>query len=296
VEPVHVEHSVPGAYGFIVHTSKGAIVYSGDLRMHGPQRALTEDFIERAKAAKPIALLIEGTRMGSETEHNITEEEVEGKIDGIVKASKGLVFAYFSMSNVDRFMSVYASAVRNKRIMVIDTRFAYIIDSLREYVPTLPDVMEDKNIRVYFRLAKSCTYADKDYFVYERKYLPKMIKAEDIAKDQKRYLMHMGFNKLIELVYIQPKDADYIYSSSEHFLEGEENEEERKVLENWMEHFKVRFHKAHCSGHASKKDIAHIIKEIDPKILIPIHTDDPGAFKAIHKDVRLPEKDGTLRL
>ncbi|MFQ5553549.1 MAG: MBL fold metallo-hydrolase, partial [Thermoplasmata archaeon] len=29
VEPVHVDHSVPGAYGFVIHTSGGAIVYTG---------------------------------------------------------------------------------------------------------------------------------------------------------------------------------------------------------------------------------------------------------------------------
>jgi len=31
IEPVHVDHSVPGAYGLVVHTSNRAIVYPGDL-------------------------------------------------------------------------------------------------------------------------------------------------------------------------------------------------------------------------------------------------------------------------
>jgi len=34
IEPVHVDHSVPGAYGFIIHTSSGAVVYTGDFRAH----------------------------------------------------------------------------------------------------------------------------------------------------------------------------------------------------------------------------------------------------------------------
>ena len=45
IEPVHVDHSVPGAYGFIIHTSQGSVIYTGDLRMHGLHAEMTEDFI-----------------------------------------------------------------------------------------------------------------------------------------------------------------------------------------------------------------------------------------------------------
>ncbi len=289
IEPIHVEHSIPGAYGFIVHTSKGAIVYSGDFRLHGPQCKMTQEFLERAREAKPYALLMEGTRMGSEGEHNYTEKEVEEKVDGIVKESKGIVFAYFSMSNIDRLMSVYHAAVKNKRKLAIDSKFAYILDNLKEKVPAIPDVMEDKNIMVYYKLSKSGAYSEKDYQVYERKYMGKMVTYKDIAKNQEGVVMHMGFNKLMELVYIQPKNADYIYSSSEHFLEGEENEAERQVLENWMRHFNVKFHKAHCSGHASRKDLEEAIRIVNPQILIPMHTDCPQEFLKLHKNVIVPE-------
>ena len=44
VKPVHVDHSVPGAYGMIVETSTGQLVYTGDLRVHGRAAKLTHDF------------------------------------------------------------------------------------------------------------------------------------------------------------------------------------------------------------------------------------------------------------
>jgi len=34
-EPIHVDHSVPGAYGFIIYTSAGPIGYTRDIRLHG---------------------------------------------------------------------------------------------------------------------------------------------------------------------------------------------------------------------------------------------------------------------
>src|SRR5256712_7797904 len=62
VEPIHVDHSAPAAYGYLVHTSVGTIAYTGDLRHHGPKKVLTEDFIAAAAAAKPLLLLTDGTR------------------------------------------------------------------------------------------------------------------------------------------------------------------------------------------------------------------------------------------
>src|SRR5439155_1032725 len=63
VEPIHVDHSAPAAYGFLVHTSGGTIAYTGDLRQHGPHSEMTKDFIDAAKTNEPIALITEGTRV-----------------------------------------------------------------------------------------------------------------------------------------------------------------------------------------------------------------------------------------
>ena len=296
IEPIHVEHSIPGAYGFIVHTSKGALVYTGDLRLHGPKSAMTKEFLAKAAAAKPYAMLCEGTRMGYDAEHNYTEEEVEVMVEEVINKSKGLVFANFSMSNVDRFMSFYRATVKNKRKLVVDTRFAYILDNLKDKIPGLPDVRKDPNILVYYRLAKSCKFNQMDYAPWEREYWGKKITYKELAKAQKKFVMHITFYKLMELVYIQPKNADYIYSQSEHFLEGEENKEQKKVLDNWMAHFNVAFHKAHCSGHASRQDIEEIVKIIKPKVLIPMHTQNAEDFRKFHENVIIPEKEKKLEI
>jgi ribonuclease J len=64
IEPIHVDHSLPGAYGFVIWTSEGPIIYTGDLRMHGYKSEMTDDFINKAKEAKPVAMITEGTRIG----------------------------------------------------------------------------------------------------------------------------------------------------------------------------------------------------------------------------------------
>ena len=295
IQPIHVEHSIPGAYGYIIKTSKGNIVYTGDFRLHGPKKGFTEEFVAAAAKAKPIAMLCEGTRMNYEQEHNFTEEEVSSKVSSIIKGSKGTVFTYFSMSNVDRFNSVYKAAKANNRIMVIDTRLAYIMSQMKDKVD-FPDPLTDDNIKIYFRIAKSCTFVEKDYYLWEKEYMHKMITYKDIKKAPSKYVMFLGFNKLIELIYLKPSNADFIYSMSEHFLEGEDNEDTKRVMENWMKHFKIKFHKAHCSGHASQSDIKKIVAAINPKLLIPVHTENAKGFKEFHSNVKVVKNGDSLEI
>jgi ribonuclease J len=294
-KPVHVEHSTPGAYGYVIEASDDRnIVFTGDFRRHGPKQEYTEEFIREAAKAKPYCMLCEGTRMTPDPEKQFSEEEVYERVLGIIQDSNGLVYANFAMINVDRFNSFYKACVEDGRTFVVDTKMAYILDQLREKIPDLPDPCTDENLNVYYRLSKSCQFCEKDYYVYERKYMDNMITFKELKKNQKDYVVHTNFTKLMELVYIQPKEADYIYSSSEHFLEGEDNEDMRTVLYNWLDHFDIKLHKAHCSGHASKSDIEYAIKKIKPEILIPIHTQNPEEFRKIHDDVRVPKKGGTI--
>src|SRR3990170_4040166 len=67
IEPIHVDHSIPGAYGFIVHTSQGSLVYSGDYRLHGPMKKMTDEFSTRAAQCCPDLMISEGTRVSPET-------------------------------------------------------------------------------------------------------------------------------------------------------------------------------------------------------------------------------------
>jgi ribonuclease J len=66
VEPIYVDHSLPGVCGFIFHTSKGSIGYTGDIRFHGRRESTTRDFIERCSNSDIDVLLCEGTRVAEE--------------------------------------------------------------------------------------------------------------------------------------------------------------------------------------------------------------------------------------
>src|SRR5712692_924675 len=145
VEPVHVDHSVPGAYGFIIHTSQGSIAYSGDFRAHGPRADMTEDFARRAGEAKPALFLCEGTNLVRGDLR--TEEEVLQKADHVVKKTKGLVLANFSTADLDRLKTFYEVARRNNRLLAVSLRQAFLLRALlKDRNLKIPDVTSDPNI------------------------------------------------------------------------------------------------------------------------------------------------------
>ena len=92
LEPIHVDHSLPGCNGFVNRTSSSTIVYTGDLRIHGNKADLTNEFIERAKAAKPDVLMCEGTRINESS----TQKELDvfrTCLDYVTQAKDKFVFA-----------------------------------------------------------------------------------------------------------------------------------------------------------------------------------------------------------
>jgi ribonuclease J len=117
IGPFHVDHSVPGAYGFVIHTSNGAVVYTGDFRDHGAKPEMTRDFVESAKNAKPAAIITEATNMTGTT--ICSEPEVESKLSSIVAGADGIVLAEFAYSDVDRLNSFYHIAKKNRRCLAV---------------------------------------------------------------------------------------------------------------------------------------------------------------------------------
>jgi len=289
VEPVHVDHSIPAAYGFIIHTSKGAIAYTGDLRVHGPRKDLTEEFIQKATENEPIALIVEGTRMApKETRQNYSEPEVQKHATEIIGSTDKVVFANRYSRDLDRFKSFYNATTKNHRTLVISPKSAHLLSKLQnDKHLNLPDPSKDDSIRVYYKRKKTGKYDDKDYFEWERKFLNKKITSQEIRKNQKGLVMDLDFYQLTELIDIRPRrGSHFIHSMSEPFSE---EDIEDKIMHNWIKHFGLQFHQLHASGHMNRKQIVDLISKIKPNRIFPVHTENQDLFKMAFKNTQTIE-------
>lgn len=64
VEALPVDHSLPGACGFIIYTSKGSIGYTGDFRFHGRRGSETQKFLEKCGNSELDILLCDNSSTG----------------------------------------------------------------------------------------------------------------------------------------------------------------------------------------------------------------------------------------
>lgn len=290
VEPVHVDHSTPGAYGFIIHTTEGCVVYTGDFRLHGPRGDMTRDFVARAAEERPIALLCEGTRVSdSDPRESTSEEWVRDTAGKLVSSTDKLAVVSFYPKDVDRMRSFRDVAKGAGRRFVVSAKVAHLLTALQgDPHIDAPDPMSDPHMLVYVR-----KMARPEKVRYEKEYADKMessdhVVGSDYVRDhQHELIFHTDFMQLTELIDIRPSSRSlFIRSKSEPF---EEDDVQEEVLQNWMRHFDFDFRTAHASGHASMSEVFGIVGEVAPAKVIPVHTENPSLFSRCGRDVVLAE-------
>ncbi|MDA4126150.1 MAG: MBL fold metallo-hydrolase [Thaumarchaeota archaeon] len=277
--PVHVDHSIPGAYGFLIHTSGGPIAYTGDFRFHGPAGSMTEDFIQMATRERPILLVTEGTRVSpDDIKGNLSEKAVLEEASRVVKGTNGLVFSTFRGNDVDRINTFYEAAVRSGRRMVVSMKMAVLLERLKaDRKLRVPRV--GKDVDVYVRRKKTGKLDDSDYYPWERPYLDRGVSAVDIGQKQDQVLLHLEAWNFPELIDIKPeRGGTYIHAATEAF--NEEGEREEIVIKNWIAHVGFRYAQLHASGHAAMKEVGNLVVGIGAKRVVPVHTEYPGLFKS----------------
>ncbi|MCS7136820.1 MAG: MBL fold metallo-hydrolase, partial [Candidatus Caldarchaeum sp.] len=279
-KPVHVDHSVPASYGLIVEAGSGVLAYTGDIRAHGPRRDMTQDFVEACVREGVETLVVEGTRI-DETD-NRSEDDVRAGMSAVVRnAGDRLVSVVVGMMDFDRLHTVLQVAEENDRVPAISLHHAHILNklggaNLRIKVPS----MRDDKILVYLERRGSGTYAKSDY----QKWMAALaesaptVKEEDVRTNQSKYIMVLSKSEdIIDLASIKPAaGSPFILSTSE--PHSEEQVIEMDKIKNWVELLQLRYHHIHSSGHASGTHIIEMIKQIQPRQVIPVHTEHPEVF------------------
>jgi ribonuclease J len=292
-----VDHSIYGATAYAVDTSSGWVVYTGDLRAHGRYRQRTLDFVQKAKGLEPAMLIIEGTRTSrAEQGDNQSETRVKQTCLKAVEQEPKLVIADFGPRNFERLDSFMEIAQGTERRLVITKKDAYYLQSIQ----CVDGVDRMKGVSVYGALKAKETSVEEAACECLR---AEVLDPKDIARDPDRYILCFSFYDMGNLLDIKHKGGTYIYSSSEAY--SEEQIIDFRRLANWLHLFELKTRgfcmtgaegaeepnfdrEYHASGHICTEDLIQIIKEISPRKVMPVHTEDPRPFSRAGCDLALP--------
>ncbi|MBD3229982.1 MAG: hypothetical protein GF329_17500 [Candidatus Lokiarchaeota archaeon] len=300
----NLDHSVWGAGGYIIDTSNRRIVFTGDFRQHGPRSHLTKDSMKNLEGDDIDVLIIEGTNIGEEDVDIKTlliiedfmgkkrgkklpsEEELKQEAFKIVNSTKKPIFIDFGLRDFDRFKTFLSIAKRCDREFVIPIKLAKHIQDLSD---ELDIDIQDDTISIYQEPKYLGAYNPKEYYKWERGFLEfENIKtSEDIKENMNKSIIYIDYYHLKNLIDLKPENGIYIHSTTEPFDE-EQAIDFRRHLE-WIKFFGLEYHYLHTSGHARKDEIFKIIKNLDPKQIIPIHTLGSKIFEKNFQNVLIPK-------
>ncbi|MGC9516740.1 MAG: MBL fold metallo-hydrolase [Methanomicrobiales archaeon] len=301
VKSAPVDHSLPGATGFILENSEDAIIYTGDLRFHGRRPELTKKFVKEAKKVNPTVMLSEGTRIDEAS--SVTEEDIEKNATNLISNYHGLVVINYPIRDLDRLLTFYEVACNVDRKLVVNLKQAYMlnlfygkgypkIDDVVVYVPRKGWGLLGEDSYACFGDEWTCSmdidqyHVKTDYDKWERDFLDwdNTINYKDLRDEPENYIFRCDFFELKELIDIKPREGIYIRSVTEPF--DDEMVIDYQKAKNWLDHFNLKLIEEgmHASGHANGTEILNMIRQIAPEKVYPIHTVKKEEFHVLRDE------------
>ena len=138
-----VDHSVYGSAALLIEADGKALLYSGDLRLHGRKPGMAEGLWSALQEKTVDVLVMEGTHLGMGKSDGMDEFKLEEEIFRQIKPATGLVLASFSPQHVDRLVGFLRAAIRTDRIFVADVYCAYVMPIFDTWLSGLPILFLD---------------------------------------------------------------------------------------------------------------------------------------------------------
>ena len=302
LEAFDVGHSIPGATAGLIEGPDVQALYTGDIRFHGRSGL---DLGDELRGLRPDVMLCEGTRITEDEPDD--EQAVEDDLATVFTETDGLAMVGFAWKDLERYETVRLAAERAGRTPVFDPRLAYLAARLGTSV-------YDDGASVFVERSGDMLYSPGDYTrakhklgdlpvsewdnsdgVTDTTHLERGTTATEIRRNPENYVLHLDYYRFKNLPDLDPPaGSTFVRAQTEPFNEGMELSEERLI--NWLEHFGInpdRGHEPiqiHASGHACGTEIQAMIDAIEPRVLVPIHTEAPGAFENEAGEVRTPEE------
>lgn len=289
--PLYVDHSAIDSHMFYIEIGDKKILYTGDFREHGivGQNDRLWRLLEKFVPKNIDYLITEGTMLSreEETQSNIvkTESDLGLRARGLFNQKK-YNFVMVSSTNFDSIMEFYQNTPKGMYFIADYYQLKLIL--------TVMKGMEDKGIFPEYRTSEDqptmYMFGYKERNSGQRDELQELANAlkypitisffdiEDISKTGFVMLVRKPaskdynsvFEKMIENFYrpINRKESQIIYSLWSGYLHGDKKDPGIVDFIGDKNYIQL-----HTSGHAYVETLIKLIEQVEPKNIIPMHTE-----------------------
>ena len=268
ITPYLCDHSAFDVYMFLLDCEGKKILYTGDFCSNG--RKFFQSLLN--KLPKVDALITEGTNLSNDKigKINLTEKELEKKGIELLEGNDRLVFVLMAGTNIDRIVTFYKIANATKRLFLLDTYAGKITDTIGG---NIPNPRTFSNVRIFL--------TNQDKYEILKNYPKNKIGKNEIANSNFMMCIRSSMKQ-----YLENRSKEFSFEGCVLFYsmwEGYKKQENMKEFLKFMEEKGVKTISLHTSGHADEKDFDKLIKKVEPKIIIPVHTENSEWFKRYEK-------------
>ena len=267
ITPYLCDHSAFDSYMLHVYCNGKTLLYSGDFRAKGRKNFTL--LLNRLPHVD--VLVIEGTTLSRLSAAQVTEEELEQRAFDEISKTDAPVFVLMAATNIDRLVTVYKATRRANRVLLQDLYLAAVSSAAGK---TIPNPKGFSGIWVFPTNGSGERYKELSSYGQAK------IGRQSIAK--KKFVM-----------CIRPSMRSYLTKLSEHvsfeggilfysMWEGYKKKEDMAEFLYYMHGKGVKIVSLHTSGHADSETIDALIGGVQPKTIIPVHTENAAWFERYH--------------
>ena len=249
-----IDHSACDSYLFLIEADGKRILYTGDFRTHGFRGKALPKILR--KVGKGDVLITEGTTLSRPDEQPMTEQVLQQKIKEYMKQYK-YVYVMCASTNLERICALSKAVPRGKY---------FICDA---YQKKLLELVEQHwgGLSPLFRNLKKTVYGNN---ILQ-------------AMQERGFLMTVRDNRDFRNIISQfdREQSIMLYS----MWDGYRTKTGSSIPD--FLNLAGRWEPLHTSGHASHDALMMVVELVDPKMVIPMHSDNPDMLQTLCPNAKI---------
>lgn len=260
ITPILEDHSAFDAYQFLIEGEGVRVLHTGDFRAHGPRGRGLKKALQRY-VGRVDWVVCEGTTLGRPAEKPLTERVLGQQAQQIMGRYR-YVFALCSSTNIDRIATLHR-ANPNGRLTICDRYQRQVLNVVQRH-----------------HGAKSAFYRfDTVWWPYSEAAKPRL---RAWANWQGFLLFVRPTRRFRNIMERYRADSVVLYSQWSGYREGPHADPR---IQRFLEGFSVI--PLHTSGHADPATLQQICRLVNPRGIIPLHSERPEEFRTLLPEIRV---------